>query len=183
MNVLGLNYIFHDTAACIVRDGELEVAIEEERITRRKHTQSFPAESIKACLQQARLTPDDIQLVAVSVRPEKMLSEKLRYAASLNGAAAPFLAYEFDRLRSRHLSFWSWYQATWPEPRRSPRVHFVEHHIAHAAGSYYVSPWKKAALLSVDGWGEWTTTWLGAATGLEIHKITESVFPHSLGLF
>lgn len=183
MNVLGLNYIFHDTAACIVRDGELAVAIEEERITRRKHTQSFPVEAIKACLQQAQLTPEDIQHVAVSVRPEKMLSEKLCYAAGLNGAAAPFLEYEFDRLRSRHLSFWSWYQATWRDPQCSPRVHFVEHHIAHAVGSYYVSPWKKAALLSVDGWGEWTTTWLGLAIDSDVRCISESVFPHSLGLF
>ena len=183
MIVLGLNYIFHDTSSCIVRDGELAVAIEEERVTRKKHTQDFPLESIKACLRQARLTPNDIEHVVVSVRPEKMLSEKLCYAARLNGGGAPFLAYEFDRLRSRHLKFWSWLQTTWPDPQRSPQVHFVEHHLAHAAGSYYVSPWRRAALLSVDGWGEWTTTWLGAAVDSDVKCISESVFPHSLGLF
>jgi len=183
MNVLGLNYIFHDTASCIVSDGELAVAIEEERLTRKKHTQSFPLESISACLLQTHLTPDDIEHVAVSVRPEKMLSEKLCYAAHLNGNSAPFLAYEFDRLRSRHLKFWSWFHATWPDPQHTPQVHFVEHHIAHAAGSYFVSPWRRAALLSVDGWGEWTTTWLGVATDSEIRCIGESSFPHSLGLF
>jgi carbamoyltransferase len=183
MNVLGLNYIFHDAAACIVCDGELAVAIEEERLTRRKHTHEFPFESIQACLRHAHLSARDIDHVAVSVRPEKMLSEKLRYAAGLDGGSAPFLAYEFERLRARHLKFWSWFHSTWPDPQASPQVHFVEHHLAHASGSYYVSPWTNAALLSADGWGEWATTWLGAAVGSQVRCISESLFPHSLGLF
>lgn len=183
MNILGLNYIFHDTSACIVADGELVVAIEEERLTRKKHTQAFPHAAIKACLKQARLSFEDIDHIAVSVQPEKRLVEKMSYAARLNGTARSFIAYEFDRPEARHIAFWSWFHECWPSSRRAPEVHFIEHHVAHAAGSYYVSPWNKAALLSVDGWGEWTTTWLGAALDSEVRTISESMFPHSLGLF
>jgi carbamoyltransferase len=183
MNILGINYIFHDTAACIVADGELAVAIEEERLTRKKHTQTFPYAAIKACLKQAKLSLSDIDHIAVSVQPEKMLAEKLSYAARLNGSARSFIAYEFDRPEARHITFWSWFHECWPSTQGAPQVHFIEHHAAHAAGSYYVSPWKEAAVLSIDGWGEWTTTWLGAAVGSEVRTIRESVFPHSLGLF
>jgi carbamoyltransferase len=183
VNILGINYIFHDTSACIVSDGDLLVAMEEERLTRKKHTTAFPREAITACLRQARMSLSDIDHIAVSVQPERMLSEKLAYAARLKSAARSFLAYEIDRLEARHITFWTWLHDSWPAGQPAPEVSFIDHHIAHAAGSYFVSPWEKAALLSVDGWGEWTTTWLGAATDLEIRKITESVFPHSLGLF
>lgn len=183
MNILGINYIYHDTSACILRDGALVVAIEEERLTRKKHTQEFPHRSILACLHHARLSYADINHIAVSVEPAKWVSEKLSYAANLQGQAARFIDYEFDRLRDRHVVFWSWIHAAWPDPAHRPEIHFVEHHLSHAAGSYYVSPWRKAALLSVDGWGEWTTTWLGHAVDDDITCIGESCFPHSLGEF
>lgn len=183
MNILGLNYIFHDTSACVVRDGELVVAVEEERLTRRKHTQSFPHESIKSCFRHAKLSYAQIDHIAVSVQPEKSFTEKLSYAARLNGRASSFIEYEFDRPEARHLAFWSWFHAHWPSEQRAPQVHFIEHHVAHAAGSYYVSPWRKAALLSMDGWGEWTTTWLGYAVESDVVRVNESFFPHSLGLF
>jgi carbamoyltransferase len=183
VHILGINYIFHDSSACVVSGGELVAAIEEERLTRRKHTHEFPYRAIGACLKQAHLTADDVDHVAVSVEPEKMNTEKLAYAAGLNGRAATFMAYEFGRLQERHILFWSWVQKTWPDENRRPRIHFVDHHTAHVVGSYYVSPWRKAALLSVDGWGEWTSTWLGFAGGTQVTQLNESVFPHSLGLF
>jgi len=183
MNILGINYIFHDTSVCIVADGELVVAIEEERLTRKKHTQEFPYHSINACLRRARLSAADIGHIAVSVQPEKMISEKLSYAARLNGSAHTFMSYEFDRCHARHVKFWSWFHSTWPTSRTQPKVHFVEHHAAHAEGSYYVSPYRRAALLSLDGWGEWTTTWLGYADESGIRPLGESVFPHSTSLF
>ena len=94
------------------------------------------------------------------------------------------LSYEFHRLQDRHLRFWQWYNDIWPSKKRhQPTVHFIDHHQAHAAGSYYVSPWDSAALLSVDGWGEWSTTWLGQAEGNSLTNISESLFPHSLGVF
>jgi carbamoyltransferase len=183
MNVLGINYIFHDTAACIVSNGDLVVAIEEERLSRKKHSQEFPQAAINACLRYAKLHTNDVDHIAISVQPGKMISDKLSYAARLNGSSTSFISYEFDRLQARHLTFWSWFHRTWPSEGRCPKVHFIDHHAAHAEGSYFISPWRKAALGSIDGWGEWTTTWLGFADGFVIHRVNESVFPHSLGLF
>ena len=184
MIILGLNYAFHDSSACIVRDNELIFAIEEERLTREKHTQKFPYEAATACLNWDEISADEIDRIAVSINPSKEISTKLAYAATLNGNYHKFMEYEFERVQKRHLAFWEWYHAIWGENGGTgPQVHFVDHHDAHVVGSHCVSPWKDSALLSIDGWGEWTTTWLGEAFGTQITKISESFFPNSLGVF
>jgi carbamoyltransferase len=182
MKILGLNYIFHDSSTCLIIDGELAFAVEEERLSRRKHTQSFPHLSIAQALEQTATRLDDIDHIAVSIAPGKSEDLKLSYAAALGDEKALFLEYEFERLRKRHLDFWEWYHAVWPGGK-GPKVHFVDHHLAHAAGTYFVSPWDKAALLSIDGWGEWSTTWAGLAEGNKVERFTESFFPNSLGVF
>ena len=184
MIILGLNYAFHDSSACIVRDNELIFAIEEERLTREKHTQKFPYEAATACLNWDEISADEIDRIAVSINPSKEISTKLAYAATLNGNYHKFIEYEFERVQKRHLAFWEWYHAIWGENGGTgPQVHFVDHHDAHVVGSHCVSPWKDSALLSIDGWGEWTTTWLGEASGTQITRISESFFPNSLGVF
>lgn len=184
MNILGLNYIFHDSSACLLKDGEIAFAVEEERLSRQIHTQTFPSLAAKSVLEQTSTAASEIDCIAVSVNPGKSDGEKLRYASSLGGARGPFLEYEFDRLKVRNLAFWDWYHCVWPkEAGHLPEVHFVDHHQAHASGTYLVSPWDRAALLSIDGWGEWSTTWVGHAMGTEITEIGESLFPHSLGVF
>ena len=184
MIILGLNYIFHDSSACIIKDGEILYAVEEERLSRRKHTQCFPARAIADCLAQNHLSPADIDHIAISINPGASDGIKLAYAAKLGTSSGPFLEYEFDRLRDRNLEFWTWFHQTWPEGiEAGPKVHFVDHHLAHAAGTYFVSPWDDAALMSIDGWGEWSTTWLGQADGSNLQKFSESHFPHSLGVF
>ncbi|MGN3961198.1 carbamoyltransferase family protein [Burkholderia gladioli] len=183
MNILGLNYIFHDSSACIVKDGELIAAIEDERLTGDKHTQRFPEKAIDACMRVAGLPPEEIHHIAVSFNPKKHVVTKALYATSLHRAAGSFISYEFLRIRARQKAFWSWYRKTWGKGARRPAVHFVDHHLAHIGGSYFVSPFDDAALLSVDGWGEWSTTWLGQASGHSLEKLSESFFPHSLGCF
>jgi carbamoyltransferase len=183
MNILGINYIFHDSSACLVVDDKLVFAIEEERLTREKHTDSFPVNAIAACCQHSNIRAREIDHIAVSVDPGRWQAEKLMHAASLDGTPAWFLDYEFARLEKRHLTFWRWYRANWPSNGSlRPKVHFIDHHTAHAVGSYYVSPWDHAALLSIDGWGEWSTAWLGAAVDSDIEQYGESLFPHSLGV-
>ena len=86
MTILGLNYIFHDSAACIVKDGELQFAIEEERLNRQKHTQSFPELAVRACLDQTNTHPHEVEHIAVSTSPGKSDELKLAYAASLGSA-------------------------------------------------------------------------------------------------
>lgn len=184
MNILGLNYIFHDSAACLLKDNEIAYAIEEERLSRQKHTQSFPHLAAREVLEQTDTDPSEIDRIAVSINPGKFDGQKLQYASALKGARGPFLEYEFDRLKFRNLAFWDWYEKIWPKGTdQRPIVHFVDHHQAHAVGSYFVSPWQRAALLSIDGWGEWSTTWAGHAVGTEVTSLGESHFPHSLGVF
>ncbi|MEH6405542.1 MAG: carbamoyltransferase C-terminal domain-containing protein [Sneathiella sp.] len=184
MNILGINYIFHDSSACIVKDGELIVALEDERFTRDKHSQKFPVSAIEESLRFANMTIEEIDHIALSVNPGKNTAEKLAFASKLNGGSKTFIEYEFHRLRERHLGFWTWFHEHFPDDQaKKPEVHFIDHHLAHIAGSYFVSPWDKAALLSIDGWGEWTTTWMGVAEKSDIQCLNESVFPHSLGVF
>lgn len=183
MNILGLNYIFHDSSACLVSDGTLEIAIEEERLTGDKHSQRFPEHAIRRCLQMTGRTPADVDHIAVSFNPRKNRLEKALYALSLTTEARSFIHYEFLRLRDRQAAFRAWYGKTWAHAKRRPRVHFVDHHLSHIGGSYFVSPFDEAALLSVDGWGEWSTTWMGFAKGATLRQIGGSHFPHSLGCF
>ena len=180
--VLGVNHAFHDSAACLVVDGRLVSAIEEERLTREKHTQSFPREAIARLLAEAGLAPRDIDHVAVSIDPSAHQADKLAYAASLNGDRARFVDYEFTRMQGRHIALWDWYHGLYGSGGQGPAVHFCDHHRAHAVGSYLVSGYDDAAILSIDGWGEWSTSWLGAAEGGGIRELGRSVYPHSLGL-
>ena len=181
--VLGINHAFHDSAACLVRDGRLLVAIEEERLTRDKHTQAFPAKAIARCLLESGIAPEAIDHVAVSIDPGAHQADKLAYAASLGEARGRFLDYEFARLQERHVQLWDWHRSLFGTGPDAPPVHFVDHHRAHAIGSWLVSGYERAAILSIDGWGEWSTTWLGEGDGGTVREIGSSVYPNSLGLF
>jgi carbamoyltransferase len=183
MNILGLNYIFHDSSACLVSDGNLLVAIEEERLSGDKHSQKFPDRAIKRAMDYCNIRPKDIDHIAVSFNPRKYFLSKALYAATLGAGAGPFIAYEYVRIRARQKAFLDWYGKTWGAASTRPKVHLIDHHLAHVAGSYFVSPFDEAALLSMDGWGEWSTTWLGLAQGSTFKRLGESLFPHSLGCF
>ncbi len=183
MNILGINYFFHDSSACVVADGELQVALEEERFTRNKHTYQFPVQAIEKSLEYAGLDYSKIDHIAVSIDPNKDLWKKIRYAFTLTKDALPFINHEFLGIFLKQRSFWQWYRGVWGSRDKGPKVHFVEHHLSHMAGSYYVSPYDKAALLSLDGSGEWSTAMLGVAEGMNLNFFNESLFPHSLGSF
>ncbi|MEJ2392960.1 MAG: carbamoyltransferase C-terminal domain-containing protein [Gammaproteobacteria bacterium] len=184
MNILGLNYAFHDSTACILQDGALVVAIEEERLSRHKHTYAFPRLSSDRCLKDTRLTYSDIDHIAVSIKPTLHLGKKLLYGIKLLPKIKPFISQELLRLYNNQKNFWAWYNSHWPESStHRPTVHFVPHHMSHMAGTFYASPYESAALLSLDGSGEWSTSFLGHGTGTEISIISESFFPMSLGSF
>jgi carbamoyltransferase len=183
MKILGLNYFYHDSTACVVVDGKLKVAIEEERLTRVKHTHAFPYHSIKRCLVKAGLTSEDIDVIAVSIKPTLHWGSKAAYAIRHFTKDKPFLIHEVLHARSRQREFWHWLRQTWPKEKERPKVHMVPHHLAHIAGSFVVSPYDKAALLSLDGSGEWSTSFLGYGEGNSLTCFNESFFPHSLGSF
>ncbi|MEX0618659.1 MAG: carbamoyltransferase C-terminal domain-containing protein [Pseudohongiellaceae bacterium] len=181
MIILGVNYFFHDTSACLVKDGELLLALEEERFSREKHTWKFPSNAVKKCFEISGVSPEEVDHVAVSINPAKDMMKKLVYAGKLFSQSGPFVKHEFLRTWSRQREFNAWLEDTWPEQK--PVVHMVDHHLAHVVGSYLVSPYEKAALLSMDGSGEWSTTWLGEIDGNEVTCYSESLFPNSLGSF
>lgn len=184
MNILGLNYVFHDCTACLVRDGRLIVAIEEERLTRQKHTDEFPLQSIARCLEVAGLAATDIDHVAVSYQPgldwPKKLGYGLRLLATSPKGLPLFFHAEVMRFIYRQTAFHRWFDSAFPGPRK-PVVHYVPHHLAHAVGSFFVSPYETAALLSTDGSGEWATTFKGLGRGNTFQCLGQDFFPWSQG--
>lgn len=183
MNILGVNYFYHDTSACVVRDGELVSAVEEERFTRAKHTWQFPHRAIRSVLSEAGLKPSDVTDVAVSIDPRKDWAKKVVFAPSLGRRVGPFVRHELYRAWTKQREFHKWLAEAFGGPERPPRLHRVGHHLAHIAGSFLVSPYEEAALLSIDGAGEWSTTWLGDTDGRSFRCFSESFFPNSLGSF
>lgn len=183
MIILGLNHAYHDTSACIVRDGQLIVALEEERFTRQKHTWTFPDNAIEHCMQISGITKQDIDYIAVSIKPELHWLEKTKYFMKNLGGAKTFIRHEVFKTMSRQQNLWEWYRKNWGKKGKGPKVAFVPHHICHAAGSFFVSPYNSAAILSLDGAGEWSTSMLGHGEGNQMETYGESFFPHSLGSF
>ncbi|MCF6295270.1 MAG: carbamoyltransferase [Flavobacteriaceae bacterium] len=183
MIILGLNYYFHDSTACINKDGELIAAIEEERLNRDKHTRSFPMLAIERCLKIAKLEYNDIDHIAVSIKPSHNLGKKIMYSLKNLKTLKVFINHELVHGYNKQKSFWNWFGYHWDSKKMGPKVHFIEHHLSHAAGTFFVSPYKEAALLSIDGSGEWATTWLGYGKGNTTECLGQSYFPHSLGSF
>ena len=181
MNILGLNYYFHDSTACLLVDGRITVAIEEERLSREKHTRAFPQEAIERCLSIAGLSPKDIDGVAVSIKPSKDWAAKVVYGLSHARNAKPFVMHELLGGYRRQRSLWRWYRSVWPQ--NGPKVYFVPHHTAHAHGTFLASPYESAAILSLDGSGEWATAFLGEGRGTQVRRFSESFFPNSLGSY
>ncbi len=185
--VLGVTLSVHDSSACLVKDGRLVAAVEEERLVRRKHTGEFPIKAIDYCLGSEGITFGDLRCIAYTQVPWMAILPKLRYAVARLPGSLNFLAREL---------YWyllSYGQVrTWPERldgvragqiSMPPRHIFLGHHLTHAASAYFPSPFEEAALLSIDQRGEWTSTFLGAARGNRISRISEIAYPDSLGLF
>lgn len=182
MIVLGINYFFHDSSACLVVDGRIVAMLEEERFTRRKHTDEFPVRAIEACLRLGGIAAADVDHVAVSVQPAKDWPAKLAYGVAHLRHGKTFFKHEAGNAFFKQRTFWRWYRTAFTGARRPP-VHFVPHHAAHAAGSFFASPYDEAAILSLDGSGEWSTAFLGIGRGLSVTCLQESFFPMSLGSF
>jgi len=180
MNILGINYVYHDSTACLVQDGRLTVALEEERLTREKHTVAFPVQALTRCLDIAGLTPKEIDHVAVSIRPSQDWTKKGVYGLKLGVKVRAFFKSEVLRIWLRQRALRAWFDATFTAAPR-PKLHFVPHHLSHVVGSFLVSPYENAALLSVDGSGEWATTFKGVGRANTYECFGQDYFPVSLG--
>ena len=180
MYILGLSCFYHDSAACLIKDGKVVAAAHEERFTRIRHDDDFPQEAVKFCLDFAKITPKDLTAVAFYDKP--------------------FL--KFERLLETYLGTWpkgilSWSKAmpVWLSKKLwiksliqdklegyEGEIYFPEHHLSHAASAFLVSPFEKAAILTIDGVGEWATAAKGIGQGTKITLTHQINFPDSLGL-
>lgn len=186
MNILGISAFYHDAAAALVVDGEIVAAAQEERFTRKKHDSGYPRNSIDYCLKFAGLDAKDIDYVAFYDKPlskfERLLKTYLAFAprgfASFRAAMPVWIKeklFQKNRL-IRELKYLD-SSVDW-----SQRLLFSEHHLSHAASAFFPSPFKRAAVLTMDGVGEWATTSLAIGNGNNLNVIREIHFPHSLGL-
>jgi carbamoyltransferase len=178
-SILGISAFYHDSAACLVRDGEVVAAAQEERFTRKKHDPDFPAHAVEYCLAAGGIGADGLDYVAFYDKPfikfERLLRTYLSYAPR---GLRSFLA-AMPEWMGRKLWIKDLIQE---EVGGKAQILFPKHHESHAASAFYPSPFADAAILTIDGVGEWATTCLGAGRGRELELLLEIDFPHSLGL-
>lgn len=181
--ILGLNAYHGDSSACIVADGKLLAAVEEERFTRTKHWAGFPAEAVRYCLREAQIELKDIDHIAVNRDPKANLFQK----ALFTFRSRPSFNIIKDRLRnaSKIIDIKKRLAEEFKVPAENlkARFHFVEHHLAHTASSFFVSPFANAAVVSVDGFGDFVGAMWGIGQDKKIEIRDKIFFPSSLGLF
>lgn len=180
MNILGMNAYHGNASAAIVCDGRLVAAVEEERFNRVKYAAGFPTQAIRYCLKEAGLLLQDIDYVAVPRNPYARLGTKLLYALRM-----PSFARERMKVLAKFTSIPEALAQTFDaDPKTMPaKFHRVEHHQAHLASAFFVSPFERAALLSADGLGDFASTMWGTGSGNRMRIDGAVAFPHSLGLF
>ncbi|MDD2679595.1 MAG: carbamoyltransferase [Candidatus Omnitrophica bacterium] len=179
MNILGISCFYHDSAGCLVQDGEIIAAAQEERFSRKKHDFNFPSNAIKYCLAQGRIKAEELDYVVFYDKPfikfERILETYLMYAP---GGIRQFI---------QAMPLWL-KQKLWipeliaKELNYKGKILFTEHHESHAASAFFPSPFKRAAFLTMDGVGEWDTASFGVGRDNEIEIQYSLKFPHSLGL-
>jgi len=183
MYILGLNAYHGDSSACIFKDGELIAAIEEERIRRIKHWAGFPSEAIKFCLNEAGIRIEDVDYITISRDPSANLYKKITHSIK---KLVSFKALK-DRLANtkKVVSIKGELAKVFgiDESKIKAEVVNVEHHRAHMASAFFASPFEGAAILSIDGFGDFTSTMIGVGKGNKIEVFDSVIYPHSLGVF
>jgi carbamoyltransferase len=179
MNILGISCFYHDSAACLIRDGEIVAAASEERFTRKKHDADFPHKAIGYCLQEGRIKSSDLDYVGFYDKPllkfERIVTS---YIATFPRSYAAFMKAVPVWLREK---LWT-KDVIVRELDYKGELLFAEHHESHAASAFLVSPFNEAAILTVDGVGEWATASMALGSGNHIRMLRQIDYPHSLGL-
>ncbi|MET0086208.1 MAG: carbamoyltransferase C-terminal domain-containing protein [Sedimenticola sp.] len=180
-NILGINAYHGDSSACLVQDGELVSAVEEERFRRIKHWAGFPSKAIEYCLDEAGIQLGDIQHVAINTDPKAQLSKKVAYTLKNR----PSMKMVLDRIKNKQqrTNVEDELKTCFPGQTFSGQVHHVEHHLCHLASSHIVSPFRESIAVSVDGFGDFSSAAIGVGNGNSIDVRSRVYFPHSLGIF
>ena len=181
MIILGVNAFHADSSACLIREGTLVAAAEEERFRRIKHWAGFPSEAIAYCLAEAGVTLSDVDHVAINQDGRANRLRKIAYV--LGRRPSPGLVLGRLRNRRQRTSIPQLLEAAFPGARLKAKLHAVEHHLAHLSSAYDVSPFDEAVAVSVDGFGDFASTAWGVGRGSELEVEGRIHFPHSLGLF
>lgn len=184
-NILGLSAFYHDSAAALVRDGEILAAAQEERFTRRKHDPRFPQHAIDYCLEEAGISVADVDHVVFYDKPFLKFERLLEtYLASVPRGFNSFRKAMPVWLREKLFLKDALVKSFRDMDKRFPsdRLLFAEHHVSHAASAFYPSPFEEAVVLTLDGVGEWATTTVAIGKGNDLEIVKELHFPHSLGL-
>ncbi|MBU1087955.1 MAG: carbamoyltransferase [Candidatus Omnitrophica bacterium] len=180
MYILGISCYYHDSAAALIKDGKIIAAAEEERFSRKKHDFGFPHLSIDFCLNQAGISSKDIAYVVFYEKPFRKLDRIMKTIVS----TYPWSRAVFGQVIKKWLTKKLWIKSTIQGKLNieSERILFCEHHLSHAASAFLLSPFKQAAILTIDGVGEWATGTLGLGQENQIKLFKQINFPHSLGL-
>lgn len=186
MNILGISAYYHDAAAALVNDGRIVAAAQEERFTRKKHDAGFPRNAVQYCLQEGGVRAQDLDAVVFYDKPflkfERILETYFAFAPKGYRSFAKGLpVWIKEKMFQKNLLLRELAEID-PEADWEEKLLFSEHHLSHAASAFYPSPFERAAILTMDGVGEWTTTSLAVGEGREIRVLKEIHFPHSLGL-
>ena len=187
MNILGISAYYHDAAACLVIDGKIIAAAQEERFTRIKHDSSFPNHAISYCLKEAGISAKDLDHIVFYDKPflkfERLLETYLAFAPrGFKSFATSLPVWLKDKLFQKSVITKAMTDLWGKDIHWGERLLFSEHHLSHAASAFFPSPFEEAAVLTMDGVGEWTTTSLAIGKGNNLDVIKEIHFPHSLGL-
>ncbi len=187
MNILGISAFYHDSAACIVVDGNIVAAAQEERFTRKKHDSNFPYGAITYCLSEANIAPKDIDYVVFYDKPflkfERLIETYLAFAPKgFKSFTTSLPVWLKDKLFQKTVIINALKDALSIDVGLDEKLLFSEHHLSHAASAFFPSPFNRAAVLTMDGVGEWTTTSLAVGKGHELSVYKEIHFPHSIGL-
>jgi len=187
MYIIGISAFYHDSAACLLKNGEIIAAAQEERFTRKKHDAHFPHHAIKYCLEEANISAQDITNVVFYEKPflkfERLLETYFAFVPK--GFRSFILAMPIwikEKLFQKHKLIEELNQTLGNSVNWEFKILFSEHHLSHAASAFYPSKFENAAVLTLDGVGEWTTTSLALGNGKNLKVIKEIHFPHSLGL-
>jgi len=187
LNILGISAFYHDAAACLVTDGHIIAAAQEERFTRIKHDAGFPAHAIRYCLQEAGIGAAELDFVVFYDKPfpkfERILETYLAFAPrGFKSFAKSLPVWLKDKLFQKTLIIDALEAELGKDIDWSLRLRFSEHHLSHAASAFFPSPFQEAAVLTMDGVGEWATTSFAIGSGNTLSVQKEICFPHSLGL-
>jgi len=187
LNILGISAYYHDSAAALLRDGDIVAAAQEERFTRKKHDSRFPENAVNYCLDEAAISLTDVDYVVFYDKPlvkfERLLETYLSYAPNgLRSFIAAMPIWLKEKLYLKTTLKNELHNIAGGKKEKIPSLLFAEHHQSHAASAFYFSPFDHAAVLCLDGVGEWATTSAWRGNGKDLEALWEIDFPHSLGL-